>query len=767
MEDLTIQCPFCCTATFSSKESLVDHLSHIVERLVCPICKNSISSLDSLITHLKYDNCIETILLCQYTNGNSNKVEQTDVNLDFEENENVEQNENCIENNSEDISEVSKIYSELLSKHIDIKTQDIKLLKENGNRYLLVTNNDSALNGGATLVSKQNNDGTISFSIQESNVSEANDLVENEQMDAKTENQNQLDLENSDNIEEMYSCNTCGVSFTSVMDHIQNYHNDEDVVVEEPLEDGTTDSVAVEYESVPEEAVVEKQASRRMITDTGDIIEEPLRQNEQNGQVRVIIPINKDGDVKLENKQYIQVDKLGNSIVKENAPVVDTSNLKFHKVVMKTMEAPNGNKVKVYNCTTCNYLVSSLSEFRSHPCKNRVISEKYICPHCSVMYDNPKSLCAHMKVHKEKPATFACPVCPDVFDEPNSLCNHINEHKGNSDTSSLLEPIRFDCEVCSTKFPTSKSLKLHKRMHDPIKARPIEPPVETTEGSDKYLCLVCFKLIPVDYKVIHQNSHKVSSEMICDICNKKFPNKEYLEMHMNVHNMDKVTVGKQDNTLPYHCLYCNRKFARPHEKVKHERIHTGEKPHSCEICGKSFRVSYCLTLHMRTHTGARPYECPHCPKRFKAHSVYNHHLLTHSEVRAYKCPFCPKAFKTSVQLAGHKNSHTKPFSCQQCNRPFASLYAVRVHMEVHTRQNNLKFSCSACGASYARAFALRDHQRTAHTDRLPHTQFIDNTLKVSEVPETEEISLATDELNKELPNDINEIEMKTGELIIP
>ncbi|XP_038222625.1 zinc finger protein 709-like [Zerene cesonia] len=394
------------------------------------------------------------------------------------------------------------------------------------------------------------------------------------------------------------------------------------------------------------------------------------------------------------------------------------------------MEAPNGNKVKAYNCLSCNFLVSSLTEFKNHPCKNRVISEKYICPHCSVMYDNPKSLCAHMKVHKEKP-----------------------------DTSSLLEPIKFDCEVCSTKFPSSKSLKLHKRMHDPVKSRPIEPPVETTEGSDKYLCLVCFKLIPVDYRVIHQNSHKVSNEMICDICNKKFPNKEYLEMHMNVHNMDKVTVGKQDNTLPYHCLYCSRKFARPHEKVKHERIHTGEKPHSCEICGKSFRVSYCLTLHMRTHTGARPYECPHCPKRFKAHSVYNHHLLTHSEVRAYKCPFCPKAFKTSVQLAGHKNSHTKPFSCQQCNRPFASLYAVRVHMEVHTRQNNLKFSCSACGASYARAFALRDHMRTAHADRPLSPQWKENTLATTEATETEEISLTTDSLNKELPNDDNAVQL--------
>lgn len=32
--------------------------------------------------------------------------------------------------------------------------------------------------------------------------------------------------------EEIYSCNTCGVSFSSVLEHIQNYHNNQDVVVE-------------------------------------------------------------------------------------------------------------------------------------------------------------------------------------------------------------------------------------------------------------------------------------------------------------------------------------------------------------------------------------------------------------------------------------------------------------------------------------------------------------------------------------------------------
>lgn len=31
---------------------------------------------------------------------------------------------------------------------------------------------------------------------------------------------------------EAYSCNTCKVSFSSVIEHIQNYHTDQEVVVE-------------------------------------------------------------------------------------------------------------------------------------------------------------------------------------------------------------------------------------------------------------------------------------------------------------------------------------------------------------------------------------------------------------------------------------------------------------------------------------------------------------------------------------------------------
>lgn len=101
--------------------------------------------------------------------------------------------------------------------------------------------------------------------------------------------------------------------------------------------------------------------------------------------------------------------------------------------------------------------------------------------------------------------------------------------------------------------------------------------------------------------------------------------------------------------------------------------------------------------------------------RFKSQSVYNHHINTHGTAKNYPCPTCDKAFKTSVQLAGHKKTHTKPFSCNQCNRTFSSLYAVKLHMAVHKDQEtNLKFSCKICSAQYGRLFALNDHLKTSH-----------------------------------------------------
>lgn len=59
------------------------------------------------------------------------------------------------------------MYVEVLSKQLMkpcIQTQELKLVKEHGvSRYLIMTSDDAELDAGSTVVTKQNNDGTISL----------------------------------------------------------------------------------------------------------------------------------------------------------------------------------------------------------------------------------------------------------------------------------------------------------------------------------------------------------------------------------------------------------------------------------------------------------------------------------------------------------------------------------------------------------------------------------------------------------------------------
>ena len=238
--------------------------------------------------------------------------------------------------------------------------------------------------------------------------------------------------------------------------------------------------------------------------------------------------------------------------------------------------------------------------------------------------------------------------------------------------------------------------------------------------------------------------HQNVEEYVCGKCNKQFENLPSYEIHLQMHidNMNNLQkdgpstssqtanlTTTKDGKRKHACQYCGKEFQRPYEKVKHERIHTGEKPYECEVCGKTFRVSYSLTLHLRTHTDIRPYVCATCNKRFKQQSVYVHHMKTHVNERGYKCDICGKSFRTSVQLSGHKNIHSKPYNCTECNRPFASLYAVKIHMKTHNKchksNKNLKNRCSICGASYARLFALRFHIKEQHGIDVDPTQLLE------------------------------------------
>ncbi|KYN45291.1 hypothetical protein ALC56_00255 [Trachymyrmex septentrionalis] len=751
MGTLNLICPMCCGETFNNTQSLKYHLLSMTDNLYCPGCSQRSDSVTALIQHLdmcehdlryrmkpeiltdklrkggkepeiKMDLLLDVkgqqlnrgFLATMANNGvvimSDPQTIQMDENGEIKVVEKMDTEETQPDQNSLDfkmseglIGDVGGAQRRLQSSQglmaIPISNPERKALMEK-NIIAVLPDNSELLDGTetATLI----------------DVDRINEATEIDEVDLLRVKRELCEFES----DAVYSCTSCEMSFNSVLDHIKQFHDGQEVLLEmaEQMNDLATTSPAVSENS---ENVVNPRQRQTMNT----LRTEECVDSEGRLYTRKVVQIERFWDrtpVQVTTPQSVK------------APMIEKffSNVEGVKVRDKRLATAS---VRMYKCNQCLQQFSKLGNFRVHAC----LGGNNRCEHCDQSFATPRALQLHAKVHD-----------------------------GEADSNQKT----FVCTTCGTEFCSHKSLRLHSRMHAPVRARHVDAPEGTPNAT--FTCPECGKTLSESYKDAHMALHTGDS-VTCTVCNRKFDSAESLAMHAAVHveqtpsrsptpqsllssvveattlattsammsavtstttmastiavtsttsvttaTTTVTTADPGDSQKPYQCQHCGRRFTRPHEKVKHERIHTGEKPHACEVCGKTFRVSYCLTLHMRTHTGVRPYACQHCGKRFKASSVYNHHLLTHGEERAYTCPYCPKTFKTRVQLAGHKNSHTKPFRCTECSRPFASLYAVRAHIQTHKKDNNLKFSCYVCGASYGRAFALKDHLKQHGQDVL-------------------------------------------------
>ncbi|XP_011255164.1 zinc finger protein 658B isoform X1 [Camponotus floridanus] len=724
MGSLNLICPMCCGETFNNSESLKYHLLSITDNLYCPGCSQRSDSVAALIQHL--DKCKQDlerkvrldVLTDKLRKETEAKMDAKVINRSFlatvsdngivimgdpqtiqmDENgeikviekmdtEEIQPDQNSLDfKMSEELCGVSdrvqkrlQPMQELIAVPVSNSSTESKALTEKS--VIAVLPENSEFLDATTL-------------IDVDRINEAEEMDEAGLLHVKQE---LCEMES----DAVYSCTSCEISFNSILEHIKQFHDGQEVLLEmaEQLNDLSTptNQVSAIPDSSSENIVNARQRQTMNTLRTEECVD-----NEGRFYTRKVVQIERFWD-----RTPIQITSQSTK-----APMIEKffSNVEGVKVREKRLATAS---MRMYRCNQCLQQFSKLGNFRVHAC----VHGNNRCEHCDQSFATLKALQLHVKVHE-----------------------------GDIDPGQKS----FICTICGTEFCSHKSLRLHSRMHAPVRARHVDAPEGTPNAT--FTCPECGKTLSESYKDTHMALHTGDS-VTCAVCNRKFDSADSLTMHAAVHSeialpqsptppvpisfsstketavtttttmattiaitsttmtatTTTATVESSDSQKPYQCQHCGRRFTRPHEKVKHERIHTGEKPHACEVCGKTFRVSYCLTLHMRTHTGVRPYACQHCGKRFKASSVYNHHLLTHGEERAYMCPYCPKTFKTRVQLAGHKNSHTKPFRCTECSRPFASLYAVRAHIQTHKKDNNLKFSCYICGASYGRAFALKDH----------------------------------------------------------
>ena len=250
----------------------------------------------------------------------------------------------------------------------------------------------------------------------------------------------------------------------------------------------------------------------------------------------------------------------------------------------------------------------------------------YECEVCNKGFRMKSHLTDHRRIHTgEKP--FACPQCDKTFRQKSALTQHLLSacqkrlFRDDNETPKTVtagkrgrRKIKNMCGVCSKIFTSKNALEKHMKTHE-ISDSVIEenamlelenmPDFSALAQDDLQLTILKQEPEVADDSSPTKNGHAYdySLKYTCHFCQKRFSRRGQLIKHLRSHK-DEKSPSNQPETH-YKCTLCDKIIDKENDIEKH--VHSHEKKFKCAKCGMVFFED----SELKAHTGS-----PVCMENF-------------------------------------------------------------------------------------------------------------------------------------------------------